>query len=459
MKKTKFMTRVIAVVFALAILFAMSVPALAANTAGENTYKGNANTSVFDTTNNTITLSKSVVFFNADNKTVYEPNITYTYTVSPVTVADSTTITDATPQTVHVKSGVTGVFTNNTDTATIVFSSANQAAASSTGTEKEKTTTIGFVPNNFPAAGVYRYKISESINLTAVTDAGLTARGNDYSADRYLDVYIRNSTAANAQPGDKEMYGAVIFKTTKPTTAQNNEQTSGQDSITTDTEKTTGFEPGGDPSAQGGTQTDYSYENDGTVDRYTTYNVTVTKTVNGSLGDKTHQFPFSFSIANSIAGAQYSYVKGTGTAVNPNPVASGGTSAVNTDYSAALTLADGESFTVYGVPSNQTTGSEVAITVSEKNTTPDTYTVAIVESSNILTPTDATLAANATATQKAATVIKASATKSIDFTNRLDELSPTGLAFRVAPYVLMLAAGVSLIVLFAKRRREVTDMI
>jgi len=462
MKKTKFMTRLGAVVFALAILFAMAVPALAdttTNAAGENVYQGAANTSVYDLTNNTITLSKSIVFFNADSKTVYEPNIAYTYTVTPVTVDANTTITDSTPKTVHVKTGETNVFGPDGNTVTITFGGTNTSTTSPEGVEVLKSGSITFVPDNFSSAGVYRYKITETIpGLTDVTDVGLTARGNDYSVDRYLDVYIRNSTAANAQPGEKEMYGAVIFKTGTYDNSGTQTSYEGKDPITTSTDKTTGFEPGGDPSSQSGQQGQYTYANDGTVDRYTTYNVTVTKAVDGSLGDKTHQFPFSFSIANSIAGAKYSYDKGN-TTVSPDPVANDGTSAVNDNYTTNLTLANGESFTVYGVPSNQTTGSEVAVTVSEKNTTPDVYTVAIVEGNNTLTPNPATLAATATATTSSATVIKAASTKTIAFTNTLNELSPTGLAFRVAPYVLMLTAGISLVLLFAKRRREITDMI
>ena len=67
-------------------------------------------------------------------------------------------------------------------------------------------------------------------------------------------------------------------------------------------------------------------------------------------------------------------------------------------------------------------------------------------------PTDTAVYAQATAPTPDNNV-------AIQFTNALSIISPTGLAFRVAPYVLMLAAGVSLIVLFAKRKHETTDMI
>ena len=42
----------------------------------------------------------------------------------------------------------------------------------------------------------------------------------------------------------------------------------------------------------------------------------------------------------------------------------------------------------------------------------------------------------------------------VTFGNNLTQISPTGVIIRVAPYLLILAAGIALLVIFAVRRRK-----
>ena len=83
MKKT--LKRIGATFLAGALAAALAVPAFAANTNDTtNTYKG------VESTDNTIGIAKQIVFINAEETTVREPNITYTYTISEVNPGGAT---------------------------------------------------------------------------------------------------------------------------------------------------------------------------------------------------------------------------------------------------------------------------------------------------------------------------------------------------------------------------------
>lgn len=448
MKKTKLLTRLGAVVFALAILFAMSVPALA-DDAG-NVYTGSGNTLATGVAGSTsIPLTKSIVFFNENGSSVYEPNLTYAYTVAPqnpgnATVTDDGSLNNNTPVTVKVNQGPTGgvYFANGANV--ITFSSTNNAVtASATGTEVEKSTNLSVDLTQFTHAGVFRYVITETTTEDAKNAQGVL-QGDDFDDTRYLDVYIQNDGTGLA------LYGAVIFKT--DSTVVND---AGTDSINTSFKKTTGFDPATDESS--GT-IDYSSET--AADTYTTYDFSVKKEVSGSLADKSNEFPFYVNVTNTISGAKYTYFDDPGTGAGAAETISGTSIAKGTNSaSSTLTLKHGDYVKFVGVPSN--TSSALSIDVTEWNNTPDKYTPsvaatngspALVSSSALDTGASASLTTFDLKTNDAAGQI-------ITITNTISEISPTGLAFRIAPYVLMLAAGVSLIVLFIKRKRETTDMI
>lgn len=453
--------KISALVLALVMVLAMGTTAFAAGddgrtvvtgstTSAANTYTGANNTNATSVANGTtIPLTKSIVFVNANGSAVYEPNITYTYTVTPETVTESTyTVNDGT-NSGYVHSGVTGGVTGvsiqfgttigGTDTTAVTTSAA--------GVEVERTANLTVDVSKFNKPGIYRYKIAETSSPAAVTDAGLTARTSDYNADRYLDVYIHYVDDDNdsSTPEVLKMYGAVIFKSTATT--------AGQDNITTSTTKTTGYEPS---ASSGG-----DLKDDATVDRYTTYDFTVKKTVSGSMADKTNNFPFYVNITNTITGAKYTYFDDPGTGAGAaETIASAAITKGTDSKESTLKLKDGEYVKFVGVPSNQTT--ELSVVVKELNNTFDQYTPSVTATNGTITLTSTNAATgNAMAASTGSDTTSSFTVKTNDVANQvitinnnLTEISPTGVVLRVAPYALMLGAGIVLFLLSRRRKEE-----
>ena len=460
MKKTKFMTKVMAVVFALAILFAMSVPAWAA---------GDYNATVDPTTktvitNNRIPLDKTIVFFNPENIDVREPNLTYTYQLSAATINNpAQTITDADGDTATVNAGILqntanqDIFTSATTTisfAPTLSGSDQTVAATPNGTLKTKTAYFEVDPTRFDHAGVYRYVVTETTSDPAVAEAGVTRATVENNEIRYLDLYIKNGT------NSLELQGAVFFKTNDSINGYSN---NGQNQIYGD--KTTGFDV-----EDSGTPGTVNYSTDTSVDKYFTYNLTVTKTTTGNMADKTHKFPIEVTLskatgltADATVDVSYSASNaalGSGQSQTP-------TLGNNTVFKTEL--ANSGEFYIKGIPyfPDATNPTYATInSVKETNNTPDSYTPSVTTKTNLTDGSPAiAFSGNAIMAGSYQTTTGTESLKANEYaavlgiTNEMSDLSPTGLAFRVAPYVLMLAAGVSLIVLFAKRRREITDMI
>jgi len=392
-----------------------------------------------------IPLTKSIVLFNTDGSEIREPNISFTYEVTPVDPTEANqgkpmegvTVTDdgtrnevdgtKTPVTVTVYDGVAAAFANDPKLE-LAFSEENTVVAAQDGTEVEKTGSLIVDPSKFPHAGIYRFVITETADPETVTNVGLDERTSNYKSTRYLDVYIKNGTAG------LEMYGAVIFTTTM----------SSDGKVTTTTDKTTGFEPADDT----------GFEDDETVDKYHTFNLTVNKTITGGLADKTHDFPFEITLTGdktaaiktdfSMDGATY-----VGTAPADNIV-----SISTTAVKLTPALSDGDSVTITGIPVGTT------VLVKETNDTFDEYTPSITTQTGFtglaLHPDAALKKGDSTQLSAAAKIEDKTQNSVIGLTNTLAEISPTGVVMRVAPYALILAAGMALL-LISRRRKAVVE--
>lgn len=336
---------------------------------------------------------------NGSLTNVYSPNITYTFTLTPVDPATGATVNDGTT-TVGVKRGeVDGATLGNS--GNVEFTSAETAVA----TDITEDLVINFDATKFTTPGVYRYELIDTTTDATLNAAGIT-RDSSYVDTYYLDVYV-NSTG---------VYGYILSKTN-------------------DTEKTT-------------TSTDKVGEID--PDKYYTVDVSLTKTITGTMADVEHEFPFTITLDNN----SLSYYGNENTAPTVDNDASATSITVN--------LKNNEVYYLYGLSPLAT------VIYQEQNDTAETYTLTITGADSTISAA-AQIAAGATKDTGAAHVVSTyednttasvvadSTFSAVTFNNNLDQISPTGVVLRFAPYIAMLAGGALLVLLAIKRRKSDED--
>ena len=364
-------------------------------------------------------IPKTLVLESSLDK-AFIPEIEYSYSIEPATPPAGATVTDDAAQhspavsvTSVVTAGPVGGVTLGSE-GKVVFA----AGEMDKGTLTEYLS-VSVEIGRFSKPGIYRYKISDVTDESVLFDAGVT-RGAAYAADRYLDIYIHYSASEALEP-----YGYVLLR-------ENKANVNADDSA-----KSIGF---------------VEAEEGDTTDIYTTVDISVSKTVTGAMGDLKHEFDFAISVSNN--GLSY-YAK-----ENAVPAVSD----VKDDTSFSVELKNGDVYYLCGL------SPKAVVSYTETNDTIDTYQVTIIDNASaIVNSVDKSAAAPgeqqttgelAVSNYPAAdpgdfvnTRVAASDNQAIDFTNNLDEISPTGVVLRVAPYALMLGAGLFLLLL-AKRRRE-----
>lgn len=417
----KHLKKISSIVLALIMVLAMGASVFAADTG--------VYTEIED---DTIKLEKEILVYNDDTSLskVYGPGIEYTYTVSTADPAGNT-VTDNDGDKMAVKEGVAGGLTV---TGTAKFEK-NAAVTMADGVGSTKAfVTLKANIGSFTGAGIYRYKITEEMVQADFEAAGLT-RASDYDEERYVDVYIKNGT------NGLEVAGIVVFignKSIDGKTANNNEITG----------KTTGFVDTYDKDINDTAETAGS----GMADKYYTYNYTLTKSITGTMADKTHYFPFAIKTTGAVAGQNFT-VTATETPNLVNGVADG-VAATSTDINAKLK--DTQTVTIKGLPAN------TSIEVVETNDTTDTYNVTASDASVTAKFVDnVATAAGGTQTTKVNPVSNYASNKITEptalltattFVNNLNEVSPTNVVMRFAPYLFIL--GGAMLLLVASRRRK-----
>lgn len=397
--------------------FAMGTPVAA----DESLPGGVAGTGEGTPVDGVVEIQKELLVFNPDETTIAAPQITYTYTLTAGS-ADKV-ITDS-----EAISGWTipGVLPATT-TATVVYNNEDITAAAA-GQSNIKTFGFDFSGVTYPRAGIYRYVITETTN---VEKAAAGIEDGTISNIRYLDVYVRD--ARDGETGRK-IYGYVLMSY--------DNSVDGRSDATVNTVaqavKTPGFVAATD--SDGSTAL--------TPDIYKTYNLTVAKTLVNDAFMNGHEFPFTVTFSNSGV-TQNVLLKGTAS----------GTAHLVTGFAAETlgtttyqpTIANGGSVKYIGIPRGT---SQSAFETDDVHGT--TY-YSHYQIDGGTASTDKPIMENDVSDTATYAEASAAAETPVNhdfmFTNTFALISPTGVAWRVAPYAAMMIAGIALAIV-AKRRKE-----
>ena len=401
---------------------------------------------------NTVLLYKEITAFNAENSDVNAPTITYNYTIAPGS-ADKQ-VKDAGGNDLHATGNAVAVQTKagiingatisgSVDGSTYTsgelrLTPSVQLTTSSTGVKNAFPLKVDFSNVTWTGAGVYRYVITETTSTAAKNAAGI-ADGTITNL-RYLDVYVKDAaTPANSY----EIYGYVCF------TNDNSIDGTVASSVTA-AAKTEGFvaDNGGD---DGTTAL--------TADQYYTFNTTVSKTLVGDQAMNDHKFPFQVNFTNTSVTADVS--------IKTTTVENGRAAVAGTAIPGTLSTGIGDDPSIdhqsnkkyIGIPVGITAATQVAV-YETNDVTGTTYVSEYKIDNANYTGTKpiswvATGDANKSNTATLSSVANSgnNAAHTIDFKNTLEYISPTGYVARIAPYALMLAAGIVLLVLVMRHRK------
>ena len=408
-----------------------------------------------------VNIKKEIIAFNPNGTTVHTPELTYTYTVTPATITDQTVTDETTNHTSNtavvapVNPGITtGLVVTGTAAGTAGDASSAVGTLVFTNDTTTWTTAVGGDTNEydinldfsgvtFTHPGVYRYQIAESINYSDYDDAAMVDGAHD---TLYLDVYV---------DGENQIYGYVCMNA--------------NDSVTPSTEKINGFVTGA------------STDN---ADKYYTYDLVLTKDVVGdNYASMNTAFPFTvyfYNNATYLSTFKIDQSAGTGsTGLNSDAAtltlaAYDPSNATNFDALSGIALVkDGNTtenttvgdITITGIPAG------VDVEVYETNVATGVTYSAETEVTGVSQGTDNPVISHAAPSSAAkqigtradwestkvtvdTTAVTATAAQSVDITNTLILISPTGYIARIAPYALILMFGVGLFIFAAARRRK-----
>ena len=461
----KHVKKISALLLALVMVMGLSVSAMAAG-GDMNTQAGvigefqTADTpdSAYDPT---VIIYQEITAYNQDSKDVNAPTIDYTYTITGL--EGGVKLKDKGTAALHVSTNAVEVQTKDARTAAIGTPKISASVDSSTYVDNKlsltpsvtlKTAPTGKV-NRFPvkldfsdinwtSAGVYRFQIDETTAAAEKVAAGI--KEGTTTNKRYVDVYVKDASSGTGY----EIYGYVCFTdTTTPIDGT-------QESTVTAAGKTEGF--------VGSKANNEAYDavNDSVADRYYTFNVKVSKTLQGDQSMNDHDFPFTVTFTNDsvtkaiVIKTEASENGGTAT---EGALASGTLSTATTGITDNTHKIDHESYVTYvGIPVGISAGTKVDV-FEINDVTGTTYlskykvdngTESTPKSINWTDPSNKSDVATFTVTADAHDAVS----HVVAFTNILELISPTGVALRVAPYAAMMGGSVALLAVGRRRKEE-----
>ena len=421
----KNLKKILAVVLAMVLMAAMSVTMFAADPADMNGEGGvigefTAPTQSASAKPTSLKIYKEITAYNPTACTVNAPTMSYTYAITAGSSGKD--VIDAAGVHAQTKAGIISGVTLSNDGA-IAWTPAETLSAGPDGVKNVKDITIDFSDVEFAGAGVYRYVITETAN--AYVESGVVDGSS--SAVRYLDVYVKDAATA----GSYEIYGYVLFSNDNSIVGDN---TATNENNVAAAQKTEGF-------------VDVDTTSATSADSYYTFNFSVSKTLTNDNANKTHQFPFTITLANGTVTRNVLPImtidgNATQTALTAAPIAG----------TWSPTIADSASVTYVGIPTgttvtikenNDVVGTTYKVTISGADTNP--------AAANVYSGNDS---GNAVITSGATAGAAATANKDVSFNNNFELISPTGVILRIAPFAIILLAGIVLFVVARRRRVE-----
>ncbi len=331
------------------------------------------------------------------------------------------------------------------------FSSSEMVNGSS-GIETKKYITVTIDPTKFDKPGIYRYVITDATSTAALYAAGIVRTGHsgaDYLPTRYLDVYV----AAKSDATGYEVTGYVLHSTNDVTyTAEG---------------KSIGF----------------VYDDHHGNDTYRNLATMLKKVVKGTMGDRTHAFPFTVTVNNLNKPFHYSVYtipdgqdRGDRRPDNDTSITWNYVDDIHT-FPATISLKHNEALVIRGLCPQAT------VNYTETNNTSETYKVRadylkdntdLNEQDSVFqterdvaaggtlalseTPLNISNYATVNSDSDVTTVPTRSDYRYVQYTNKINAVSPTGIILRFAPFVVLAGFAGLLLVLAGKTKKKETKV-
>ena len=422
MKLNKTFGRIATTLVATAMLASLAAPVYAVEPEtvngpiGENGYYDDTTNSGIDTFSFAKELEMPVG--------VDEPVVTFTFTLNPDSPVDGEIAEDtATPtqNTADVQTGKgnvsgTAIFTGSENYTPV--DADNDPGTPATTQKASQTVTInvssfiGTGANQISEPGVYKYKLVESNTVNATG-----ADADDFTTsdvDRTVYLFVERINEQLVVTG-VELYNGPI--TTVEGAVTNPTKT---DSVLNY------YMLDGDP------------DDPDTPPTVVANDMTIEKVVDGTMGNKSEDFTFSFTVNSDTTNKTFNYV------VTTDGVPGDEQTATASDPVTSINLSDGDTIKITGL-----TGTDT-VTVEETDNG-EGYTTSYRVTggslvSNQMKAENVPLAKDTDNTTPISTTIT--------FTNTREAVSPTGLIMDIAPYVLLVVVAAAGCFVFLRKRRE-----